>query len=1063
MRRSSENAPSVVWLSLLAAICAFFGVNVGRTWDFTVDDAGISYSYARNLWAGHGLVLTPGAERVEAATNLLWVLLLSPADALHISHESLSKLLGLTFATLSLCAIAAFPAVAYRRRPRFYDLLAPLVTATFAHLCLWTASGLENGLFQGLAALSIALVAHEENHPSAFPFSSVSLFLLFATRPDGALYAAAVFGAKALRMATGGRRRQDALWVATLGALVAALELFRLAYFAYPFPNSFYTKKRTFDFGKDLTKFDSAGWSYVSSFVVRYKLKKALIVMPAALLAFRAPVARTALLACVGAAFFLPVYSHGDWMEEWRFLTFGMPLIALAMAEAGRSLSRIALGLTPRSLRTVMALALTPVAGYFFIAETTRAYPARFFETRHHDTLDFQTVRGRARYFSNAARRLELQRGGSVLDPDVGGMSYDSGLQVIDLFGLGDVAIARTHPVDEPGLRETLFDERRPTFVHLHGAWFGAVQLDRLEELEQAYFRLPGAIDDGHDDASNYVRRDALAAPWQEAAERGPTLSSHGPTWVDGFTLPARGVDPNQPLAVEVHLAALAGAMPGNIVAEAQRGGTTVSVALRPLGELVPPSAVLAGERPFARARLRLTAGTYTLRWRNEGGEAALGVVTVAPGLGQRDAQQRLDRLSAHLAAGQLPEARRLALGFLLQSLDEPQNPLLCEGLGRFSRHLAERARRLGEHGFFDLAALAAREAQRFALRDSATQNLIQRLAERMADNARGAERDQQIERAFTLARDAVMLDPRRSWMRRRAEDLRARRLHTYDGGRDVAAWRFAIATLAKSHTAALTAADLDPALIFLGATGHAREAALLQARANVTPVAPWARVTVARGRLVLGDLEGAAALLAPLPCATARDAELHRALEVLRGPVRRGDALCTRAGALASDAPWLRPAGLFDPREGSFEDARWQGWIAAGNAFGPGPIHDTPASQSFINGFRGQRYASSYARNADSYRGLLRSRTFRVTSPAISFLVAGGADTERVGVRLRVNGETVLSAAGNNGEGFRRVFWDVAPWLGRDAVIEVYDDADGSWGHIMADDFVAEPVYPQY
>jgi hypothetical protein len=28
------------------------------------------------------------------------------------------------------------------------------------------------------------------------------------------------------------------------------------------------------------------------------------------------------------------VYSHGDWMEEWRFLTFGVPLLALSFAEA---------------------------------------------------------------------------------------------------------------------------------------------------------------------------------------------------------------------------------------------------------------------------------------------------------------------------------------------------------------------------------------------------------------------------------------------------------------------------------------------------------------------------------------------------------------------------------------------------------------------------------------------------------------------------------------------------------------------------------------------------------
>ena len=44
---------------------ALFGSHAGRFWDYTVDDAGISFAYARNLASGHGLVLTAGAERVE--------------------------------------------------------------------------------------------------------------------------------------------------------------------------------------------------------------------------------------------------------------------------------------------------------------------------------------------------------------------------------------------------------------------------------------------------------------------------------------------------------------------------------------------------------------------------------------------------------------------------------------------------------------------------------------------------------------------------------------------------------------------------------------------------------------------------------------------------------------------------------------------------------------------------------------------------------------------------------------------------------------------------------------
>jgi len=1062
MRRPSEHTPPVAWLALLGAILALFGVNVGRTWDFTVDDAGISYAYARNLSAGHGLVLTPGSERVEAATNFLWVLLLTPADWVGVSHETLSKVLGLAFAACALGAIAAFPAAAYNRRPRYFDLLAPLVASTFAHVCLWTASGLENGLFQFLLAASVTLLAHEENGAARFPWSSVSLALLFATRPDGALYAIAIFAAKALRAVTGGRRRQDILWALTLGLMVAGLELFRLAYFAYPFPNSFYTKKRTFDFGKDLTRPESPGWVYVSGFVRTYKLKKVLIVMPAALLAARAPVARIALVLCVAASFFLPVYAHGDWMEEWRFLTFGIPLVALCFAEALRALSRVALGVTPRSLRAFVAFALTPVLGYVLIAESTRVYPARFETTRRHDTLDFATVRGRARYFRNAARRLDV-RGGSVLDPDVGGMSYDAGMQVIDLFGLGDVAVARTHPVDPPGMREALFFERRPTFVHLHGAWFGAVQLDRLEELEQLYFRLPPSIDDGHDDATNYVRRDDLAAPWTETAELGPALTSRGPTWIDGYTVSARGLDPDQTVAVDLTFAAIGAGAPGTLVAVPTRDGTRAEVTLRTMGELIPGSAVLAGERPWIRGRLRLTPGRYDLRWRNDGGDASLGPVEVGPGVGTREIRATATALQQALQQGRLPEARRFALALRLRSLDDP-SPAVRAALAPWSRLLADRAIRLGEHGLFELAAACAAEAQRFALGDGPTLTLVQRLAERMADTARERERHGQLSAAFDLARDAVLLDPRRSWMRRRAEDLRPRRLHRYDGGRDVAAYRYAVHATDKLNTGPATAAEFDPPLTFLGSVGRHREAALLTRRAGIEPTDPVARLVVARGRVILGDLASAATLVASVPCATAHDPELYEALRTLLGRAPRpADTRCLPRATRPDGASLVQGGTPVPLPDGSFERRDWGAWRTEGTAFGRGPIHDTPTNQTFINGWRGQRFASSYTTNSDAAQGVLRSLPFVLSQPGLSFLVAGGSDSNRVGVRLRVGDQIVLRAAANNTEGFRRVFWDVSAWRAQSAVVEIFDESDQSWGHIMADDFLLEPVCPRF
>jgi hypothetical protein len=1058
MRRPSAFAPTLPWLALLGAVLCFFGANVGRTWDFTVDDAGISYSYARNLWNGDGLVLTPGAERVEAATNFLWILLLAPADGLGITHETLSKVLGLAFAGFALCAIAAFPAVAYQRRPRYFDLVAPLIAATFAHSALWTAAGLENGLFQFLAAATLTALAWEEHDGARFPWSSVTLGLLFATRPDGALYAVAVALARGLRIVTGKPRKQDLTWALTLALMVGALELFRLAYFAWPFPNSFYTKKRTFDFGKDLTKFDSAGWVYLRQFIRAYDLTRALALVPALLLALRAPVARVALLLSIAAGLFFPVYSHGDWMEEWRFLTYVLPLLALGFAEGVRALARVVVVAAPRSLRAPVAIALTPFAAWLVIKETTHHYPARFATTHRHDTLEFSVVRGRARYFAAAARTLEL-RHASVLDPDVGGMSYDSGLEVIDLFGLGDVAIARTHPQDEPGMREAIFHERRPTFVHLHGAWYAAVNLERLEELEEAYLRLPGFIGAEHDDASNYVRRESLAAPWTEEAHQGPRFSSGPNGRIEGYTLSARGLDPGGALRVEVTYAHANEALPGSIVAEPLQGGARVSVPLHLMGDIVPVSGLFAGERPWARARLVLPAGRYEIRWRNDQAEATLGTVTVARG----EARRELDLLRATmddlLAHGRLHDARRLVLSLRLRALDETETDARLL-VSRYARALAEHGLTLASRSQFAMATELAAEALRFGRRDPGTASLVQRAAERMAERSRAAERSGQIEEAFTLARDAVLLDPRRSWMRRRAETLRAQRRHGYDGGREVAAYRNAAAALAHLPEASEERTDFHNALVMLGSVGRSVDAAALVDRTGIEPRGAWARLVTARGYLARGEVEEARRLAATVSCREAWDPDFAQAFAALAGrPHRPGEGDCARVGVLA---PWRRGVPPFDAVEGSFEVPRYTGWTASGTAFNLGPVHDLPAGQTFVNGWRGQRYATSFNRAGDAAVGTLRSREFTLTTDAISFLIGGGSNVEELGVRLMVGGLAVRRTAGNDTEGMHRAYWDVREWRGRRATLEVYDNATAGWGHIMVDDFLLEPVAPQ-
>jgi arabinofuranosyltransferase len=72
-----------------------------------IDDAFISYRYARNLVEGHGLVFNIG-EYVEGYTNLLWTLLVAAAMSLGFGAVEAGHGLGFASGLAALCATALF-------------------------------------------------------------------------------------------------------------------------------------------------------------------------------------------------------------------------------------------------------------------------------------------------------------------------------------------------------------------------------------------------------------------------------------------------------------------------------------------------------------------------------------------------------------------------------------------------------------------------------------------------------------------------------------------------------------------------------------------------------------------------------------------------------------------------------------------------------------------------------------------------------------------------------------------------------------------------------------------
>ena len=335
-------ALSAPWLALLAYLAY-----ISR---FFVDDAFISFRYARNLLEGHGLAWNPG-ERVEGYSNFLWVLELAAIWAVTgVPPEDAARWLSVAYTAATLGAMAwwAWSLPGLRERGLVWWMALALLCSSAA-FALWTsAGGLETRQFTFFVLLAVvALTAHRGSR-RGLAVASLSLALASLTRPEGPLIAACCFawwaaqeaasaskerpgGGGAMAWALGALRRMDwrgALWLALPFALIVGAHfLWRFSYYGEWLPNTYYAK------------FVRPWWDVGLRYLGAAGLETGLyLLLPLAMwgawarwrerrdLAYALPL----LIIAPHAAYLARI--GGDLME-WRPLDFYWPLLALPAAD----------------------------------------------------------------------------------------------------------------------------------------------------------------------------------------------------------------------------------------------------------------------------------------------------------------------------------------------------------------------------------------------------------------------------------------------------------------------------------------------------------------------------------------------------------------------------------------------------------------------------------------------------------------------------------------------------------------------------------------------------------
>jgi arabinofuranosyltransferase len=473
-----------IFLGVVLATSLFRETYIG------VDDANIAMVYARNLAAGRGFVYNVGGEHVEGFTSLLYVLITAGVFAL----SSTPELCMLAVCVLLVTASVFLPLTSVRVFTRNHTAepvwLRPLQLAMVAWavgsaaFIIWnTVSLMDTALWTFMWSCAVTVVLWEIGNPETsrlrVSLMSTLAFLFPLARPEG--FAA---GPACILMYAFGRRLHTRMWREVAPSLLlpgltwllatVSITAFRIAYFGFPLPNTYYAKV-----SPNALYSIATGTRYLVQFVAAQPLLMSIMLGASAAgfvlnarLAFRIVACGRAaaepdmrqsalraahftvgLLSLVGLL--LPVYGGGDHFAGFRFYQPIWPTLILGMIFLGFDIS-LALGGMFHSTEHHRLAWTAAIASLPMVATLTATpWPAQ----PQPELLDQFQIAEDGRRLGAALNRLFPGAPPQVGVTAAGGVQYTYQGPVFDMLGLNDVRMGHS-PGERRGYKDhAAFDE----------------------------------------------------------------------------------------------------------------------------------------------------------------------------------------------------------------------------------------------------------------------------------------------------------------------------------------------------------------------------------------------------------------------------------------------------------------------------------------------------------------------------------------------------------------------------------------------------------------------------
>lgn len=585
-----------------------------RLWEWYIEDAAISFAYARNWAMGDGLVVFPGGERIEGYSNPLWVALMAVWYLFGVDGFLSSKLMSMAFGAATILISWRIAVDVIDDEESWAPLVAPVVLAATPQFAFWNASGLENSLFNLMLAGGVwrTLV---EARKGGFPWSSVFFLGLAVTRPEAIMYSAwGGFLGMVFALRAGRGIRPTIVWLLTFFVPFTAYHAIRYDYFAWAFPNTYYAKLGHKTFRPFAWK--SGGWKYLRNFahdtnggyflpvyvlglvgLQRHRkwlyaagvsmlailfcypgtetlletswwpkdlpepgwwqegrvwgLLGLALALPLASLGGRGWRGRVMLWGMACITFFFCIRSGGDWMKGFRWMSFVAVPGAVLFAAGVDEVARVAQRYLGRSERPGWTIPSILVTALLVGALLPGWYLHSEWFFKKRETGPF-SVQKRVEYSESIMQRVFAEGPIWNLDVDMGAHLYWSKHHMVDMAGLVDTPIAHHDFGQRVFTKEYVFKERKPQFAHVHGGWASNSKIPTFPDWERDYVEIPGyPVSRKTLHVGNHIRRDLLMKPrWRGPRDR--QVPFEGNVALAGWTIASDRVSVGKSFFIEV-------------------------------------------------------------------------------------------------------------------------------------------------------------------------------------------------------------------------------------------------------------------------------------------------------------------------------------------------------------------------------------------------------------------------------------------------------------------------------------------------------------------------------